>query len=165
MQHPTSPARKRSRPLVAAAVILLLTVAAYWYWSPYWAIYQLRAAADAGDVKALNARVDFPAVRENLKGQMLAKLAPKMGENSDNPFAALGTMFGMAMVNQMVDVFVRPEVIAQAVKTGKMKAAEEGNAPVAPAAPPPAAGASQPARSTSSFVELSIARGAGGLVQ
>ena len=104
----------------AAATIaaIALATAAYWYWSPHLVMRDMQQAAQRGDADALNAHIDFPAVRESLRGQVAGMLAQKMGEAKDNPFAALGTAIGMAFADQMLQVFVRPETIAASMRTG-----------------------------------------------
>ena len=109
---------KGALALLLAAVI---GVAAYWYWSPYLAIRQMQSAAKSGDADAFNDHVDYPRLRESLKGQFSAMIADSMQTSSEskNPFAALGTMLGLAMVEKMVDAMVRPELVMQGMKNGQ----------------------------------------------
>ena len=46
--------------------------------SPYLAVRSFKDAARSADVHKLEAAVDFPAVRENLKSQMSIALMPEM---------------------------------------------------------------------------------------
>ncbi|HUR89772.1 MAG TPA: DUF2939 domain-containing protein [Ramlibacter sp.] len=103
---------------VTLVIAIAAATAAYWYWSPHLAMRDMQNAAQRGDADALNAHIDFPAVRESLRGQVAGMLAQKMGEAKDNPFAALGTAIGMAFADQMLQVFVRPETIAASMRTG-----------------------------------------------
>lgn len=113
----------KTKPLVAALVIAGAGIGGYWYYSPYLSIKAMRDAAEAKDADAFNDKVDYPKVRENLKGQMSAMMAEKMGStgSADNGFAALGAMLGMAMVNQMVDAFIRPEMVMRSMQSGEFK--------------------------------------------
>lgn len=106
-----------TKAINAAALVAVVAVAGYWYWSPFLAIRQIQTAAQASDVNAFNERVDYPRVRESLKGQF----AEKMGASTDsgNPLAALGSMLGVAVSNQLVDATVRPEIVMQAMRIGK----------------------------------------------
>jgi hypothetical protein len=113
-------------------------VAAYWYWSPYLAIHQIQRAAQQHDVNAFNERVDYPALRESLKGQAAALMGIDLGKPDKNPLASLGTMLAMALSDRMVDALVRPELVMQAMKTGQWK--DSGAAPESAATP----GASSP---------------------
>lgn len=111
-----------SKVIKVAAVIAVLAIASYWYWSPFLAVQQMRSAAEKQDADAFNERVDYPKLRESLKGQFSALLGDQMAKTQDsgNPFAALGAMLGGAMVNQFVDAMVRPEAVMRAMQNGKM---------------------------------------------
>jgi hypothetical protein len=110
-----------SKLLPAAAASIAVAVAAYWYWSPLLTVRQLQSAAQSRDAEAFNAQVDYPRLRENIKGQLSALMAEKMGKTaeSDNPFAALGSMIGMAVANPLVDAMVQPETVMQAMRSGE----------------------------------------------
>src|SRR5215510_10211320 len=114
--------RVKSKSLVAAVLVLLLGLAAYWYWSPFLAVRQLQTAARNGDAEAFNRHVDYPRVRESLKDQFSAMVAQKLGAPKDagNPFAALGSLIGLGLVNQLVDVMVRPETVMSAMTHGRL---------------------------------------------
>lgn len=111
-----------SRTIKAAAVVAVVAIAGYWYWSPYLAVRQLQTAAQKKDADAFNERVDYPKLRDSMKGQLSAMFAEKLGNPGDagNGFAALGTMLGLAVVNQFVDAMVRPETVMRAMQDGAM---------------------------------------------
>jgi hypothetical protein len=120
--------------LAAAALVLLAAVAAYWYWSPFLAVRELQTAAQEGDAEAFNAHVDYPKVRESLKEQFSAIVMQKLGtHDSSNPLAALGSMIGLGLVNQLVDAMVRPETVMAAMKNGHL--AKPAAAPLPPSQP------------------------------
>ena len=83
---------------------------------------QLQSAAQKKDADAFNEHVDYPKLRESLKGQFSTMFADKLGkpDDSDNDFAkagaALGNMIGMAVVNPIVDAIVQPETIMRAMQ-------------------------------------------------
>jgi len=132
------------KKLLSIGVFALMTacagVAAYWYFSPYLTLYQVAMAVKAKDAAALNQTIDYPRVRESLKGQFSAQMTKKMGDPSANPFSALGSMIGMALVNPLVDALVRPEMVMQMMKDGQVQTDKPAPAP-APAASEPAANA------------------------
>src|SRR5689334_10694172 len=101
----------RSRFFTGFVVLLAVLIASFWYWSPILAVHQLQRAAESRDADAVNEKIDYPALRESMKGQFNARLAGAMGQQqaNGNPFAAFGTVIGTAMVNQMIDALVRPE--------------------------------------------------------
>lgn len=127
-----------SKALKAAAVVAALAIAGYWYWSPFLAVRQLQSAAQKRDASAFSEHVDYPKLRESLKGQFSAMFADKLGNpaDSDNDFAkagaALGTMIGMAMVNPFVDAMVRPETVMRVMQDGQLspKYTQPNDAPV-----------------------------------
>ena len=106
---------------LAAILVALLAVAAYWYWSPFLAIREMQSAAKANDADAFNSHVDYPRLRESVKGQFSALMAEQMGKSTDskNPFEALGTILGLAMVDKFVDAMVRPEVVMRGMRNGQ----------------------------------------------
>jgi hypothetical protein len=106
---------------LVAFILVILAVAAYWYWSPFLAIREMQTAAQAKDADTFNTHVDYPRLRESLKGQFSAMMAEQMASRQDskNPFAALGTMLGMTMADRLVDAMVRPEVIMRGMENGK----------------------------------------------
>jgi hypothetical protein len=108
----------QKRILSTSAVLLIAALAAYWYWSPYLAVRELREAAVAADAMRFNERVDFPRLRESLKDQFSARL--DKGEAA-NAGAALGGLFARALADKMIDVAVRPETIMFAMREGKFK--------------------------------------------
>ncbi len=112
---------KISKPVLFAIFAAIFGLGAYWYWSPFLAIRQMQSAAKAGDADTFNDFVDYPKLRESLKGQLSAVLAEKMGDakKSDNPFAAFGSALGLLVVDKMVDAMVRPELVMKGLQNGK----------------------------------------------
>jgi hypothetical protein len=119
----TPTARKFSKAAFVAAVLAL---AAYWYWSPWLAIHQMRNAAKAGDAVAFNERVDYPLLRESFKGQLGAAVGAKATERSESGSdiakagTALGSLFATVMVDRLVEAFVRPESVMRIMQEGKL---------------------------------------------
>ncbi|WP_431264986.1 DUF2939 domain-containing protein [Roseateles chitinivorans] len=119
----TPTARKFSKVALVAAVLVL---AAYWYWSPWLAIHQMRNAAKAGDAAAFNEHVDYPLLRESLKGQLGAAIGAKANARSESGSdiakagAALGSLFATAMTDRLVEAFVRPESVMRIMQEGKL---------------------------------------------
>ncbi len=81
----------------------------------------MQAAAQAQDADAFNDYVDYPKVRESLKGQMAALMADKLGGSEQGGAQSIGAALGMAMVGPMVDAFVRPEMVMKAMQDGKFQ--------------------------------------------
>jgi len=102
----------RRHAVLFSLVVVVVLAGAYLYASPYLTVSKVRRAAQAGDVDTVSAHVDFPALRERLKGSMGAFMAKRMAKDDtlrSNPFAALGAAPGMMMADKMVDLMVTPE--------------------------------------------------------
>lgn len=117
---------------VAARVVLVLALlgaaaaAGYWHWSPYLAMSSMKAAAKARDAAAFNRFVDYPSLRESLKGQLAAQMADAVdaepqGSDAGRAGAALGLLLGNALMERMVDALVRPETIMRAMSRGQLQ--------------------------------------------
>lgn len=123
---------RRHLPLVAVG--LLAVIAGALYYGPHWTLYRMRAAVESRDAPAFSSHVDFPALREDVKGQLMIKMASVMqkDEMKNNPFAGLGQMLAVGMVNQMVETFVSPAGVMMMMSEGKASVQKD-----APAVPPP----------------------------
>jgi hypothetical protein len=121
---------KIGKGALSALAVFLALVAGYWYWSPYIAIHQMQSAAKSADADAFNDKVDYPKLRESLKGQFSALVAEKLGSSSDagNAFSALGNMLGLAMADKMVDAMVRPETVMRAMQNGQFRPGQKAPA-------------------------------------
>lgn len=104
-----------------ASVAFIASIAA----SPYIALHQMKVAVQERDADALSDYVDFPALRENVKGQLMAQMSSKMDspELKSNPFAAIGQAFGIAMVGTMVDKLVSPAGVVALMRGNDARAA------------------------------------------
>ena len=112
--------RTRRFAMVTAVAVLALAAAAL-YASPYWTLRTLHTAVQDQDATTVAKHVDFPALREDLKGQLLLKMQRDMATRpgvESQPLSGLGQMFAMGLVNQMVDGLVSPTGVALALKNG-----------------------------------------------
>jgi hypothetical protein len=51
-----------------------------------------------------------------------------MNQGGNGSMSALGSMIGLAFINQLIDVMIRPETIAAALATGRMKSQQGASA-------------------------------------
>jgi len=103
----------RRRGSFAPLFSLVLCLAAAWlYFSPYLAYRRLTRAADRGDVEALNALVDFPALRASFKANVTSTVSREISADADNPFAAIGGALAGVITAPVVDAAVTPAGIA-----------------------------------------------------
>ena len=116
---PMTTRTSRTAIVIAVAVATVAACAAL-YASPYWALRTLSTAVQNQDAATVAEHVDFPALREDLKGQLLLKVQREMARPGveSQPFSGLGQMFAMGLVNQMVDGLVSPTGVALALKNG-----------------------------------------------
>lgn len=118
---------KTTRTAIIVAALSGAAIAAYWHWSPYLAMSSMRSAAKAQDADAFNQYVDYPKLRESLKGQFAARMADVVGNrpSSDNDMAnagaAIGAALGMALADRMIDAMVRPEMVMKAMADAKLR--------------------------------------------
>jgi hypothetical protein len=104
-------ASRRWIVLLTLVVVIVLS-GAYLYASPYLTVSKVRRAAQAGDAETVGEHVDFPALRESLKGSFGAFMAKQMAKDDtmrSNPFAALGAGLAMMVADKMVDLMITPE--------------------------------------------------------
>jgi len=130
---------RTNRILVAAGVVLAAFLVAAYVASPVIALHGLTTAAKAGDRAKLERGVDFPAVRESLKAQLKAVMTRSVAEDPklrDNPFAALGQMLLVGVIDKAVDAYATPDAIAEMVATNKAPEHISTDAPPPPVEQP-----------------------------
>lgn len=128
---------------------MFILIGAYWYWSPYLTLWQVRSAAQAQDAEAFNRHVEYPKLRESIKEQFSALFTDLPDERASGTQAkagaSFGKMLGLLVANKLVDVVVRPELVMQAMRQGYMTPkppghAGNGAAPAASRTPDPDGG-------------------------
>jgi hypothetical protein len=87
---------------VLICVVLLLVYGA----SPYFSFWRFTVALRSGDTVALNAQVDFPAVRESLKKQLVARFS--RAATSHKRWNKLGP----TLIDALVDAYATPDGLA-----------------------------------------------------
>lgn len=103
-----------------ANAIVFVAFSTWFYFTPHLAVSGMKSAAEAKDAAQLSGYVNFPAVKESLKGSFNAKLASDvMKEKGGNPFAAFGAALAAAFINPMIDALVTPENLAMMMKGDK----------------------------------------------
>ncbi len=96
--------------VISLGVIGLLFGAAYLS-SPYFTLFQITRAAQAGDAQSFMQFVDTARVRENLT-QTVSRIVLGKGltrPDSGNPLATLDQAASAALINPMVENLVTPE--------------------------------------------------------
>ena len=122
-----------SRVTGILVLLLVLAFAGAYAASPLFAFQQLKQAAESGDRDRLEALVDFPAVREDLRGQTESK-AMKLAREAGgigHPLAMVVGRAAGALSDRAIDKLVTPDAIADLVRYGR---AAHDASPPAPAA-------------------------------
>jgi hypothetical protein len=111
---------KKSHVLIAAAAVAA-SLALSSYASPYWTLHQMKTAIVEKDADRFSSYIDFPALRESVKGQMMVMMNERLSrpEMADNPFAGIGQMMGAALINPIVDAAVSPAGVIAMFESGK----------------------------------------------
>ncbi len=108
---------------VGVTALVMGLIAAIWLAaSPYYTLYQIKSAIDDRNAQALNEHVDYPALRESIKGELNAQMMAKVKEEG-GPNAAASVM-GMAFASGMIDTMLRPETIEMLLEQQAAKIAE-----------------------------------------
>ncbi|NOW46685.1 hypothetical protein FHW96_002845 [Novosphingobium sp. SG751A] len=121
--------------IIAAAIVAVVAPPTWYFGSPYLAMRDLKEAVREGDRDDLAEKVDFPAVRESIKSQAKAVVMAEVAKQQDsNPFAALGSMVGMAMVDHLVDGIVSADGLRAMINKGKIRPQADAEVSAAPEA-------------------------------
>jgi len=125
----------QAKTIKVGLIAVALGIGAYWYWSPHLALNSMKSAALQRDADTFNEFVDYPKLRESLKGQFISKLTQADSQpDTDNEYAsagqALGNALGVIFAEKLVDAMVRPEVVMRALQGAKLQAEEESPAEV-----------------------------------
>lgn len=89
------------RWLIVLAALAVLAIGGWAWGSPYYTLWQMKRAAEARDVEALAAHVDFPAVRASVRNQ----LSEQMGHEGGG---ILGALVRSGIGGTLVDAAVSP---------------------------------------------------------
>ena len=101
-------ANPKAKLAALAAAVLIVAAGATWYLaSPAWTLRQMKAAADANDPGALNAYIDYPALREDLKAEIMVQMRAEAKKDTSG-FGPLGLAIGTAMIGPVIDGVVSP---------------------------------------------------------
>ncbi|MDB5746511.1 MAG: hypothetical protein JWP72_1359 [Massilia sp.] len=111
---------KKSHVLIAAVAVATSLVLSS-YASPYWTLHRMNTAIAEKDADRFSSYIDFPALRDSVKGQMMVMMNERLSrpEMADNPFAGIGQMMGAALINPIVDAAVSPAGVIAMFESGK----------------------------------------------
>ena len=134
IDSPAAPTRRNRRLFFAMAAItaaLAIAATAWYYLSPGWTLRAMVEAAKANDEELFSSYVDYPALREDLSGEMRMRLQAAANRDG-NPEAQLGAAMGMALMKPLVDAMVSPQgmkIAFAALAKEEQEAANQAGAP------------------------------------
>jgi hypothetical protein len=147
------PIRRASGALAVLLLVLALAATAWWQFSPRWTLAAMQRAALAGDVAALESRIDFPALRGSLSSQLEAQLAAE-ARAARTPLARFGIELAVSFVQPMVEAAVTAETLRFALALGEEAALPAGLPALAALAAP------RPALARDGFKSFAVSAGA-----
>ncbi len=124
----------KNKLFISSFIVFVSFFGGYWYYSPYLALKNFSDAVQSMDSDKFNERVNYPKVRESLKGQIIAVMAKEAAASNDG-LTVFGTKLGMVLINPMLDALVRPESVMHAMKIGEMKIGQSSARPDTQAVP------------------------------
>ena len=107
---------------VAAALIVIASSTLWYFESPAWTLKAMKDAAQSHDADALNAYIDYPALRDSLKAELMARMMAE-AQKDKSGFGALGMAFGSAMMGPMIDELISPVGMRAALLANTQKSA------------------------------------------
>lgn len=115
-----------AKALMGGIAALMVAAGGYSVASPYLAIGEIRDAMRDGKADVLRQHIDFPALRESVKGQLNAAMMKSAATDRDeNPFAAVGVMLAGALAGPMVDRMLTPESLTAMARGGRPSAGRD----------------------------------------
>lgn len=112
-------ARRRS-PFVPLLALALVAAIGWVYFGPHMALKKLQAAAESGDIEAMNELVDFPALRTSVKENATTAVSRELSNRTRLPgVGAIGGILAGRVVNPVVDLAVTPSGVA-ALTSGRL---------------------------------------------
>lgn len=120
----------KKRLVVGGFSLAAALTAGYYLASPFLALNGLKNSFANKDADKVNQYIDYPALREDLKGQLMAAAIKNMQsdpEMSSNPFSGFATAIVGPMVNAMVDSYVTPSGMktVMALSSGEQASQDE----------------------------------------
>ncbi len=116
----------KARWAIGAVLLALALSAGVWWFSPWWVLHQVKAAAERNDAQAVSDVIDYPRLRESLKAELNTALSSRLREGASRlgevgrTGATIGAALASALVEKLVEGMVRPEFVIQAIRDGQI---------------------------------------------
>src|SRR6516164_5156004 len=102
------------KPPITTILVLLALLVGYWAW-PFFELRALAGAVQAGDVTAINEKIDYPRLRRSFAEQIIGAYLRLTGRAALGPLA---TAVGASILDPWVSQIVNPENLAQLLRGG-----------------------------------------------
>ncbi len=106
------------KKIITILIIVLGGVGGYAWYSPYIVIDNIHNGIIEKNPDKITEHIDFPALRESVKVQLLNQLIEKSSQ--DKGLGALGAMLGSKIVDGLLDTYVTPSGIRSLMEKGKI---------------------------------------------
>ena len=103
------------RKTIASAVVLVILCVGYVAW-PFASMFAVVRAAQAGDVAKVQGRVNFPALRRSLAGQIVATYARLNGIRPDPTGLTVGAV--TSFMDPFIEKLMSPVAITELMRSG-----------------------------------------------
>src|SRR6516162_7388990 len=101
-----------------AFLLLLVLLMGYWAW-PFFELRALAGAVQAGDVTAINEKIDYPRLRRSFAEQIIGAYLRVTGRATQlGALGPLATAVGASIVDPWVSQIVNPENLVQLLRGG-----------------------------------------------
>jgi hypothetical protein len=108
-EEDASVARGKWKIAAVAAVLIIIASSTLWYFeSPVWTLKGMKDAAQSRDADALNAYIDYPALRESLKAELAARMRSE-AQKDKSDFGSFARALGAATLGPLVNILVSPD--------------------------------------------------------
>ena len=106
---------RRRSPFLPLLALSLCAALVWAYFTPYFTLRKLQAAAEAGDVKTLNALVDFPAVRASVTDEVRTAATRGVAGERQSGAARVGALLAGAVAGAVAQPLVNTVVTPSGV--------------------------------------------------
>ena len=96
-----------------AFLLLLVLLMGYWAW-PFFELRALAGAVQAGDVTAINEKIDYPRLRRSFAEQIIGAYLRITGRAGH--LGPLATAVGASILDPWVSQIINPENLAQLLR-------------------------------------------------
>lgn len=121
----------KSIAAIAAAIILLAGIG--WYVeSPVYTLRGIRNAAQANDSDALSAYIDYPALRESVKSQIIARVQADVAKRDRSGLGSFEVALASAVIGPLTDAVVSPAGVRAMLLSKQREDAASAGAPHSP---------------------------------